>query len=103
MEPSQFFAGWWGLMSGMGASLAYMQVTAWARSGNPEERVVFYFAIGTAVVGLVGGPGGRIHQLARRWPKCAPMWVTAAAPSAFWPHWASGARPARFAREPPWW
>ena len=54
MDATQLFAGLVGLMSGMGASLAYMQVTALGKAGEPEERVVFYFAVGTTLVGLVG-------------------------------------------------
>jgi S-adenosylmethionine uptake transporter len=51
---NQLFAGVVGLLSGLGAALAYMQVTALARVGEPASRTVFYFAIGTAVGGLVG-------------------------------------------------
>jgi S-adenosylmethionine uptake transporter len=42
------------LLSGMGAALAYMQVTALGRAGEPEVRTVFYFSVGTVVVGAVG-------------------------------------------------
>jgi S-adenosylmethionine uptake transporter len=38
----------------MGAALAYMQVTALGKAGEPEERTVFYFSVGTTVVGAVG-------------------------------------------------
>jgi len=31
-----------------------MQVTALGKAGEPEERTVFYFAVGTAVLGAVG-------------------------------------------------
>lgn len=54
IDQNQLFAGLIGLLSGMSASLAYMQVTALARSGEPEGRTVFYFAVGTAVTGLAG-------------------------------------------------
>ncbi len=54
MDQKQLFAGVIGLLSGMGAALAYMQVTALGRVGEPEERTVFYFAVGSAVVGMVG-------------------------------------------------
>jgi S-adenosylmethionine uptake transporter len=43
-----------GLLSGMTAALAYMQVNALARAGEPELRTVFYFALGSVVVGLLG-------------------------------------------------
>ena len=54
IDHDQLFAGVVGLLSGMGAALAYMQVTALGRVGEPEERTVFYFSVGTALVGLTG-------------------------------------------------
>ena len=54
IDHDQLFAGVVGLLSGMGAALAYMQVTALGKVGEPEERTVFYFAIGTALVGGAG-------------------------------------------------
>jgi S-adenosylmethionine uptake transporter len=52
-EQDQFFAGLIGLLSGMGAALAYLQVAALGRMGEPESRTVFYFSVGTAAVGAV--------------------------------------------------
>lgn len=54
IDQNQLFAGVVGLLSGMGAALAYMQVTALGKVGEPEERTVFYFSVGSAVVGAVG-------------------------------------------------
>lgn len=54
MDQNQLFAGVVGLLSGMGSALAYMQVTALGKIGEPEERTVFYFSIGSAVVGMAG-------------------------------------------------
>ena len=54
IDHDQLFAGVIGLLSGMGAALAYMQVTALGKAGEPEERTVFYFSVGTAVVGAAG-------------------------------------------------
>lgn len=54
IDQNQTFAGLIGLMSGMGAAFAYMQVMAIARLGEPETRTVFYFAVGTAVAGALG-------------------------------------------------
>lgn len=53
-EAEQSFAATIGLLSGMFAALAYMQVVALARVGEPETRVVFYFAAaGMAAGGIV--------------------------------------------------
>ncbi len=54
LDQNQLFAGLIGLLSGLGASLAYLQVTALGKIGEPEGRTVFYFSIGTAVTGLAG-------------------------------------------------
>ncbi len=54
LDQNQLFAGLIGLLSGLGASMAYLQVTALGKVGEPEGRTVFYFSIGTALVGLVG-------------------------------------------------
>ena len=54
IDHDQLFAGVVGLLSGIGAALAYMQVTALGRVGEPEERTVFYFSVGTAIVGAAG-------------------------------------------------
>jgi S-adenosylmethionine uptake transporter len=54
IDQNQLFAGVIGLLSGMGAALAYMQVTVLGRLGEPEERTVFYFALGSAVAGGLG-------------------------------------------------
>ena len=56
---NQGFAGLIGLLSGLTAAFAYMQVVALSRAGEPEARTVFYFALGSAVAGglaaLLGG------------------------------------------------
>lgn len=54
IEQNQVFAGLIGLMSGLLAAFAYMQVMALARVGEPETRTVFYFAVGSAVAGGLG-------------------------------------------------
>lgn len=54
MDQNQTFAGIIGLLSGLGAAFAYMQVMAISRLGEPETRTVFYFAVGTAVAGALG-------------------------------------------------
>ncbi len=54
IDQNQLFAGLIGLLSGLGAALAYMQVTALGKAGEPEGRTVFYFSLGSAVCGLAG-------------------------------------------------
>ena len=51
---NQAFAGLIGLLSGLGAAFAYMQVMVLARMGEPEARTVFYFAVGTTITGALG-------------------------------------------------
>ena len=43
-----------GLLSGIVAAFAYLQVMALGRIGEPEVRTVFYFALGSAVAGAAG-------------------------------------------------
>jgi len=54
LDQNQLFAGLIGLLSGMGAAMAYLQVTALGKVGEPEGRTVFYFSVSTALAGLVG-------------------------------------------------
>ena len=54
LGQNQAFAGMVGLLSGLGAAFAYMQVMVLARAGEPETRTVFYFAVGTAIAGAAG-------------------------------------------------
>ena len=54
IDQNQVFAGLIGLLSGLGAAFAYMQVMVLARIGEPEARTVFYFAVGTAIAGALG-------------------------------------------------
>ncbi len=53
IEQNQLFAGLIGLLSGLGAALAYIQVAALGRMGEPEARTVLYFSVGTTLVGAV--------------------------------------------------
>ena len=53
IEQNQLFAGVIGLLSGLGAAMAYIQVAALGRVGEPESRTVFYFSLGTTLVGGV--------------------------------------------------
>lgn len=52
-EQQQLWHGLTGLLSGMLAALAYLQVTTLGRAGEPETRIVFYFSIGGVLAGGV--------------------------------------------------
>ncbi len=51
IEQNQMFAAVVGLLSGLTAAFAYMQVMALAKLGEPALRTVYYFAVGSAVAG----------------------------------------------------
>jgi drug/metabolite transporter (DMT)-like permease len=53
VEQQQLWHGLSGLLSGMLAALAYLQVTALGRSGEPEQRIVFYFSVGGLAAGAL--------------------------------------------------
>ncbi|MGM9481384.1 DMT family transporter [Roseateles sp. NT4] len=53
LDQQQLWHGLSGLLSGMIAAMAYLQVTALGRVGEPELRVVFYFSVGGCVAGAV--------------------------------------------------
>jgi len=60
LDQNQLWGGLVGLLSGMLSAMAYLQVTALGRAGEPEYRVVFYFSLGSVVAGalLTLGAGG---------------------------------------------
>lgn len=53
IERDQWAAGLIGVASGMLSALAYLQVGALGRAGEPSVRVVFYFSLTGTVVGLL--------------------------------------------------
>lgn len=53
MREDQFMGALAGLVSGMMSALAYLQVTALGRAGEPENRVVFYFSLGGLAAGAL--------------------------------------------------
>jgi S-adenosylmethionine uptake transporter len=53
IEEQQLWHGLMGLLSGVIAATAYLQVTALGRAGEPEYRIVFYFSIGGVGAGAL--------------------------------------------------
>jgi S-adenosylmethionine uptake transporter len=53
LQQEQLWGGLIGLLSGLLSAMAYLQVSALGRAGEPGERVVFYFSI----TGVVAGAG----------------------------------------------
>lgn len=51
LERDQFQGALAGLTSGLTSAMAYLQVTALGRAGEPEYRVVFYFSVGGVLMG----------------------------------------------------
>ena len=64
IEQHQLWHGLIGLLSGMLAAMAYLQVTALGRAGEPEYRVVFYFSLGGVAAGAADDAAGRGCQRA---------------------------------------
>src|SRR5215208_1623680 len=54
IDQHQLFAGLVGLISGITAAFAYLQVMALGKIGEPDSRTVFYFGLGSAVAGAAG-------------------------------------------------
>jgi len=52
IDRDQLWYGVVGFGSGMLSAMAYLQITALGRIGEPETRVVFYFSCGGALAGL---------------------------------------------------
>lgn len=66
LQRDQWLEGLAALLSGMLAAWAYLQVVALGRSGEPEQRVVFYFSVFGTLVGLIL-MGGRALSQAYVW------------------------------------
>ncbi|GKS93890.1 DMT family transporter [Acidovorax sp. SUPP2825] len=71
LDQHQMFAGLIGLLSGLTAAFAYMQVMALSRLGEPETRTVFYFAVGSAVA----GGAGLLLTGTSEWPGWPSLWL----------------------------
>jgi S-adenosylmethionine uptake transporter len=54
VERNQVFGAVVGLLSGITAAFAYMQVMVLGKVGEPDTRTVFYFAVGSCIAGAIG-------------------------------------------------
>jgi drug/metabolite transporter (DMT)-like permease len=63
LDRDQWLAGLIGVASGMLSAVAYMQVTALGKAGEPETRVVFYFSLTGTAMGLLMGLGAHSFDL----------------------------------------
>jgi S-adenosylmethionine uptake transporter len=54
LAPDQVLGAIVGLASGVTSALAYLQVSALSRVGEPESRTVFYFSLGAVIAGAAG-------------------------------------------------
>lgn len=63
LGQNQLFAGLIGLLGSVGSALAYVQVAALGRVGEPEARTVFYFSVGTTLLGGIGMLFTQHHSL----------------------------------------
>jgi len=66
IEERQLWHGLMGLISGMLAAVAYLNVTALGRAGEPDVRVVFYFSVGGMIAGLATVPWTGLHAHSAR-------------------------------------
>ena len=71
LAPDQVLGALVGLMSGVFAALAYLQVSALSRAGEPESRTVFYFSVGAVLAGLLG----MVFVGASPWTWPAALWL----------------------------
>jgi S-adenosylmethionine uptake transporter len=53
IAQNQLWHGFIGLLSGIGSAIAYIQVAALGRVGEPSYRVVFYFSLCAAIGGAI--------------------------------------------------
>jgi S-adenosylmethionine uptake transporter len=71
LAPDQVVGALVGLLSGLFAALAYLQVAALARAGEPESRTVFYFSVGAVLAGLLG----MVFAGATPWSWPSALWL----------------------------
>ena len=63
IAEQQLWHGLMGLLSGVIAATSYLQVAALGRVGEPEYRIVFYFSLGSAIVGAASVLWSGLHPL----------------------------------------
>ena len=63
IEAQQLWHGLMGLLSGVIAATAYLQVTALGRIGEPEYRIVFWFSTGGVAAGALSLLWSGLHPL----------------------------------------
>ena len=63
IEAQQLWHGLMGLLSGVIAATAYLQVTALGRIGEPEYRIVFWFSVGGVGAGALSLLWTGLHTL----------------------------------------
>jgi S-adenosylmethionine uptake transporter len=71
IEQNQLFAGLIGVLSGLGAAFAYLQVSALGRVGEPASRTVLYFSAASAVAGGMGMVFTGVHP----WHMPQVLWL----------------------------
>jgi drug/metabolite transporter (DMT)-like permease len=75
VEQNQVYGAIIGLLSGMSAAFAYMQVMALGKIGEPDTRTVFYFAVGSAVAGALGMAFGGATSHGTGWDWQHAWWL----------------------------
>ena len=70
-EQNQILAGLVGVASGMIAAMAYLQVAALGKVGEPVERTVFYFSLGAAAAGGIS----MLFFGANEWQWPSALWL----------------------------
>jgi S-adenosylmethionine uptake transporter len=71
MADGQLFGGLLGLVSGVFSALAYLQVSALSKAGEPESRTVFFFSLGATLAGAVGMGFDDVHA----WNSTHALWL----------------------------
>ncbi|HEY8358991.1 MAG TPA: DMT family transporter [Ramlibacter sp.] len=71
LGQDQMFAAVIGLLSGMLSAFAYLQVMALGKLGEPESRIVFFFALASAL----GGGAGMLVGGVSDWNWTAAPWL----------------------------